>query len=85
MKLMAIGAVPLFLLATGCASWQERLVPQAAFDLNCPESQLNLILLGPHTAGVNGCGKRATYIDLCRGPYGANCQWIMNNKAGPLE
>ena len=83
MKRIAIGVVALFCFVVGCATWEERLRPQAAFDLSCPEPQIQLVLINPHVAGVIGCGKKATYNDLCRGAYGSDCQWVMNNKTGP--
>jgi|HubBroStandDraft_4_1064222.scaffolds.fasta_scaffold178087_2 hypothetical protein len=80
MKRLVLGSM-VFCFFVGCASWQERLVPQAAFDLSCPEGQINVFLLNPHVAGVTGCGKKATYNDVCRGMYGSDCQWVLNNQS----
>jgi hypothetical protein len=35
---------------------------QAAFDLNCPESQLSVIQLNATSFGVTGCDRRMSYV-----------------------
>jgi hypothetical protein len=39
---------------------------RAPFDLDCPREQLAYQRLDPKTMGVSGCGRRATYIRVCR-------------------
>jgi outer membrane biogenesis lipoprotein LolB len=65
------------LLLVGCAAGRERirddLRKRAAFDLQCPEEQIQLTELGDFfTQGATGCGKRATYV---RG----NVSWVLNS------
>ncbi len=36
-------------------------IKRAAFELQCPEEQLQLVELGDGTVGVTGCGRRAVY------------------------
>lgn len=44
-------------------TWQDRLIPMAVFQLNCPERDLTVVDLGRgEKAGVEGCGQRATYL-----------------------
>jgi hypothetical protein len=56
---------------------------RAAFDLNCPESELRAVELGEKTRGVTGCGRRATYIFVCRrtlpSPYDNDCLWVLDS------
>jgi len=61
----------------GCSRYalyeKDQLLSRAAFDFSCPEEQLKVTKLGNRTtAGVEGCGKRATYVN-------DNDHWIMNS------
>lgn len=42
---------------------------RAAFELNCPESQLRVMNLGADVVGVEGCGKRVVYKWLEKGGW----------------
>ncbi len=50
----------------GPARFSEYMTPkvkkQAAFDLNCPESQLSVVQLNPTSFGVTGCDRRMSYV-----------------------
>lgn len=60
--------------------YEDHLKARAAFDLNCPEGQLTVTTLGDrNTAGVEGCGKRATYYN------DNNDQWVLNTASGKPE
>ena len=48
---------------------------RAAFELECPESQLQVTDLGIQTVGVSGCSKKAIY------KYAAGAGWV-NNSGG---
>src|SRR5215213_3510575 len=48
-------------------------IKRAAFELQCPESELEVTDLGGWTIGVSGCGKRAIY----KGVAGAG--WVNNS------
>jgi hypothetical protein len=65
------------LLLVGCAGARERirgdLRKRAAFDLQCPEEQIQLTELGDFwTQGATGCGRRATYIRT-------SDAWVLNS------
>ena len=72
--------------AGGCASFganQADLGRRASFDLNCPEGQIRTVDLGGGSQGVEGCGKRATYVEKCDGQpgyMGTTCGWVLNNQ-----
>jgi hypothetical protein len=63
--------------AMGCRPTADQLARRAAFDLKCERAKLRYVLLDDRTVGVDGCGKRATYVEVC--PTGNECTWIMNN------
>ena len=50
-------------------------ITRAAYELGCPENQMEVTDLGPETIGVAGCGKRAIY------KYTFSTGWI-NNSGG---
>ena len=54
---------------SGCVA---QLKQRAAFDLDCPEAELDVTALGNNVKGVKGCGRRATYV-------WNNNAWIMNS------
>lgn len=78
----------LALLVSGCspaaqnARGRTALESRAAFDLRCPRSALAIAPLGRDSHGVitsygvEGCGRRATYVRL------ADSTWLMNPAAG---
>lgn len=63
----------------------HQLKTRAAFDLDCPADKLEVVELDPRTRGVQGCGKRATYVEQCKpcanGYVGCECTWLMNTDA----
>jgi hypothetical protein len=72
-------AVVIFALPwlAGCGPDTDALRARAAFDLRCSFDQLTLTQLGGEwnsdVYGVQGCGHRATYVQVRHGT------WIMNN------
>ena len=62
-------------------SAEIRLRKRAAFDLECKESALVLTPLddspAPNVYGVEGCGRRATYVE------GGSPNWLMNSDPRP--
>lgn len=80
--------VLLALLAPGCspaaqnAHGRTALESRAAFDLECPRSSLVVAALSRNSHGtitsygVEGCGRRATYVRL------HDSTWLMNPSAG---
>jgi len=83
MKPFSLVAAALLALAGGCVSNADvvaKVRPRAAFDLGCPEQQVEVMLLegdpGKHASyGASGCGKRARYETSCVGTDGPQtCQ-----------
>jgi hypothetical protein len=77
----AAAATVLSLVACGGAT-ADQLRARAAFDLNCPQSQVNVVELDERTRGVRGCGQQATYVENCSmiDGYGGkhDCTWVLN-------
>jgi hypothetical protein len=71
--------LPLF--AIGCFSSGTNAGPvtaRAAYDMQCPEKELQITELGGKTYGVRGCGKQATYTEVCTpkpGSFQGDCAW----------
>jgi hypothetical protein len=62
----------------------ENLLRRASFTLGCQE--LAITPLDPITAGVAGCGQRATYVLTCpHDPafWSVQCTWVMDAVARP--
>jgi hypothetical protein len=71
-------AVPLALAAAHCATAGNvgDLRARAAFDLACPSDALQLQALAERTYGVDGCGKRATYVWAYQ-----NQSWLLDSRS----
>src|SRR4051794_9915816 len=88
LMLLAAGS---FLAGAGCATTgpsatelleDRRLVKRAAFDLDCPSEPMSITRIDEHTRGVRGCGRHATYVQLCDAAVDnpmRSCTWIMNS------
>jgi len=70
MKSTSVFAVTVIALA-GCSTLVERFkqpdsggISRAAFELGCPENQLQVTDLGNNAIGVAGCGKKAVYLGV---------------------
>jgi len=58
----------------------RRLVKRAAYDLDCTEP-MGVTHIDAKTRGVRGCGRQATYVQLCDAPVDnpmRSCAWVMN-------
>ncbi len=69
---------------TGCLVHEgatvEQLKSRAAFDMDCPKSEIKYVDIDDDTRGVSGCGQHMTYIQSCRREYGSEeCTWVLNN------
>ena len=53
-------------------------IERAAFEMDCPEDQLQVTDLGRDTVGVTGCGKKTVYKWL------VGTGWV-NNTAAPAQ
>lgn len=59
----------------------RRLVVRAASDLDCPTEPLGIAPLDEATRIVSGCGRKATYVEICDGPGDSvtrRCTWLLN-------
>lgn len=79
LRTLALGAT----LLTGCmGATNQQLVRRAAFDLDCPEGQIEIVEIDKRTRGVRGCGQRGTYVSQCKpcanGYVGCECTWLLN-------
>jgi hypothetical protein len=78
----------LALLVGGCGSAaQDQVLRRAAFELRCPEEQLQVIELDDRTQGVRGCGYQVQYVEVCEGPGGGfdrDCRWVMSAPPPPV-
>ena len=77
----AVSVVGCFVPYKANAALQQR----AAFDMQCPASEVRIVSLGGVTRGVAGCAQQATYVNRCEnldevdeedGPK--KCPWILN-------
>ena len=99
MKSMPWCALPLaavFSIGCGGANGPDPAVPdpddaavkeRASFDFNCQENKIRLRWFDERTAGVRGCGKRATYTKMCNYSgqglfrHETDCTWVLNSSA----
>lgn len=56
----------LFLFAAGCASLEQTVVQQAAFDTKCPPDKIQVVAWGPdrRSAEVTACGQPHRYTNV---------------------
>lgn len=78
-------AVTSLLGATGCRAeaTHDQLSRRASFDFGCAARDLRFTAIDERTSGVEGCGKRATYVETCDGPRtntNTTCTWVLNGK-----
>jgi hypothetical protein len=65
----------------GCAATEKQLRIRAAFDLDCSESELEVVEIDARTRGVRGCGQHVTYVESCA----PNCTWVLNTDTRTRE
>ena len=74
-KLQLVSFIVITAIAAGCAGtttqFRSQGLDRAAFELQCPSDQLQVVELSDAQVGVSGCGKRAVYVNLGGG-------WINN-------
>lgn len=86
---MLFGAILGVLLLAACAPRTARanlqqLQVRASFDLSCPPDWLRLYHLDERVKGVEGCGRRLTYVESCEfvGDEVA-CMWRLDVPGNP--
>jgi len=57
---------------------KEIITKQAVFDLSCDTDKLKFSWLNADTFGVEGCGKKASYVLVCRT---GGCKALQNTQA----
>jgi hypothetical protein len=66
--------------STSAQAHHGALKSRASFDLGCPTEQVKLTEIDLRTAGVDGCGRRATYI------FNDDAvTWMMNSPPAPRD
>jgi len=76
-------------VGVGCAGYEDEelstLKTRASFDLDCPKADIRTVTIDDETRGVNGCGKRAAYVHVCRKEHDfgseEQCNWILNSNS----
>ena len=56
---------------------EDEVLRRAPFDLDCKREEISITKLGGNTYGATGCGKKASYVVICRG--GMECDVILNS------
>jgi len=52
---------------------------RAAFDFDCPKSEIKTVTIDDRTRGASGCGHRGSYVYVCsRRAYTEDCTWVLN-------
>src|SRR5260221_13934136 len=72
------------LLVSACTPSEEQLRTRAAFDMQCPAEQLQVVSLDQQIRGVTGCGRQRTYVAVCNGQPGnmmTTCNWVADSSA----
>ncbi len=78
--LFVLAATLALALTPGCGGYGlEALEEKASFDLRCPRERLRWKRLGNGSQGVRGCGRQATYVELCR-DFNSDCKWIKDSE-----
>lgn len=82
--------------ACGCKSGEPAKHPvseRAPTDLSCPEEEVSYRQVDSSTMKVEGCGRRATYLEVCESRFNAatsatmgmhssseKCEWVTQSK-----
>jgi hypothetical protein len=66
--------------AAGCAATTAALVQRAMVELHCPVERMEVATVNDWTAAVRGCGKQATYAEICS----PSCSWKMQGTPVPI-
>ena len=83
MKSLACLVIAACLFLAGCAATMQNTVQaRAAFDFNCSSESLKISELHPRTYGVEGCGKRATYLLDGECSIASTCKAVLNSPIG---
>jgi hypothetical protein len=80
LSMLFVAVMVIFGISCAPRKRSSALPRKASFSLNCPRKSLSYVKLGRNQYGVSGCGRRATFIYLCRGRtmWDKSCNWIKN-------
>ncbi len=68
---------------TGCGATLQQLKTRASIDLDCTEAQLDVRPIDSGTRQVEGCGRRAMYVEIFNNSrYPA---WMLNSDIRDLR
>ncbi len=77
-RFLLVVSLPLLLLTSAsCGATEKQLRSRAAFDMKCPEPQIQIVKIDRRTRGVRACGQQATYVETCAS-QGGDCTWVLN-------
>jgi hypothetical protein len=64
----------------GPAAKVQQLRARASFEMQCSAKDLRVVDMDEQTKGVEGCGRRLTYVEMCdERPDGWHCTWVINS------
>ena len=64
-------------MLTGCGATLPQLKTRASLDLDCPETHLDVKTIDSGTRRVEGCGKRAIYVEIFNNSR--HPAWMLNS------
>lgn len=82
MKFRIVAGLLLFAACGGSSQQMHPVQARAPFDLGCTAADMRYLQIDSKTVGAQGCGKRATYVKVCRriNSWGQDeCQWVMDS------
>jgi hypothetical protein len=86
MKTLTMICIAFAVLSVSCAgtekfgkrvNMEDEVLRRAPFDLECKREEITVTKLGANTFGATGCGKKASYVVICKG--GMECDVILNS------
>jgi hypothetical protein len=64
-------------MLTGCGATVQQLRTRASYDFECTETQLHVQAIDSGTRQVEGCGKRAMYVEIFNNSR--HPTWMLNS------
>ena len=78
-KIALVASVCFLSLQFACSASMSSLRSRASFDLNCDQTNLQIVDIDGRTKGVSGCGQQGTYVESCEpNMFGKSCTWVLN-------
>ena len=70
-------------MLTGCGATLQQLKARASLDLECAETQLEVKTIDSATRRVEGCGKRALYVEIFNNSR--DPAWMLNSDVSEVS